>query len=77
MYTFYLREKANVLEGAVSTSYYFLKSFYYFHRFSYNQVAVKTLMLYWCEMGISKESLVRKARRKTYTQKYIHKFFCL
>ena len=34
-------------------------------------------MLYWCEMGISNESLVRKARRKTYAQKYIHKFLSL
>ena len=39
MHIFYLREKASALEATVFTRYYLLISFYYFHRFSPNQVA--------------------------------------
>ena len=39
MNTFYLHEKANVLEAAVLMWYFFIL-FYHFHRFPCNQVAV-------------------------------------
>ena len=59
--------KANALEAAVSTSYYLLMSFYYFHRFSWNEVAVNldpTVVLVWIGNIVSLTYFDKVLKRK-------------